>query len=71
MQAVCWVVLWLQLKKDLTAHLSCSLDVFGDKWSLLIIMDLMFNKKCTCGGFLKSEEGIATQNKAAANNALY
>lgn len=40
--------------------ISCSLDIWGDKWSLLIIRDLMFNKKCTYGDFLKSEEGIAT-----------
>ena len=40
--------------------ISCSLDIWGDKWSLLIIRDLMFSKQCTYGDFLKSEEGIAT-----------
>lgn len=40
--------------------ISCTLDVFGDKWSLLIIRDLLFAKECTYGNFLKSEEGIAT-----------
>lgn len=39
---------------------SCSLDVWGDKWSLLIIRDLMNAKQCTYGDFLKSAEGIAT-----------
>ena len=39
---------------------SCSLDVWGDKWSLLIIRDLMYAKQCTYGDFLKSPEGIAT-----------
>lgn len=39
---------------------SCSLDVWGDKWSLLIIRDLMDAKQCTYGDFLKSPEGIAT-----------
>jgi DNA-binding HxlR family transcriptional regulator len=39
---------------------SLSLDVWGDKWSLLIIRDLMFAKECTYGDFLKSPEGIAT-----------
>ena len=39
---------------------SCSLDVWGDKWSLLIIRDLMYAKQCTYGDFLKSAEGIAT-----------
>ena len=40
--------------------LSCFLDILGDKWSLLIIRDLIFNKKSTFGDFLKSGEGIAT-----------
>ena len=40
--------------------ISCSLDIWGDKWSLLIIRDLMFAKECTYGDFLKSAEGIAT-----------
>ena len=39
---------------------SCSLDIWGDKWSLLIVRDLMFAKECTYGDFLKSAEGIAT-----------
>lgn len=39
---------------------SCSLDVWGDKWSLLIIRDLMNAKQCTYGDFLKSAEGMAT-----------
>ncbi len=37
-----------------------SLDIFGDKWSLLIIRDLVFFEKNTYGDFLKSPEGIAT-----------
>ena len=44
---------------------SCSLDVWGDKWSLLIIRDLMFAKQSTYGDFLKSGEGIATNILAA------
>ncbi len=40
--------------------ISNSLDVWGDKWSLLIIRDLIFNKKCTYKDFLNAEEGIAT-----------
>ncbi|MFD0990259.1 winged helix-turn-helix transcriptional regulator [Mariniflexile jejuense] len=39
---------------------SSSLDVWGDKWSLLIVRDLIFAKQCTYGDFLKSEEKIAT-----------
>lgn len=39
---------------------SCSLDIWGDKWSLLIVRDLMSAKECTYGDFLKAPEGIAT-----------
>jgi DNA-binding HxlR family transcriptional regulator len=35
-------------------------EIFGDRWSLLIIRDIVFNGKKTYGEFLKSEEGIAT-----------
>ena len=40
--------------------ISCSLDIWGDKWSLLIVRDLMDAKQCTYGDFLKSPEKIAT-----------
>ena len=50
--------------------ISCSLDIWGDKWSLLIIRDLMFAKQCTYGDFLKSPEGIATNILASRLQAL-
>ena len=40
--------------------ISTTLDVLGDKWTLLIIRDLMFGGKRTYGEFLQSEEKIAT-----------
>ena len=40
--------------------ISCSLDVFGDKWSLLIIRDIMLREKMSFSEFLASEEKIAT-----------
>ncbi|SEW51563.1 winged helix-turn-helix transcriptional regulator [Chitinophaga arvensicola] len=40
--------------------ISCSLDVFGDKWSLLIIRDIMLREKVSYSEFLQSEEKIAT-----------
>lgn len=40
--------------------ISCSLDVFGDKWSLLIIRDIMLRGKMSYSEFLQSEEKIAT-----------
>jgi len=52
-------------KKRSECPISCSLDVWGDKWSLLIIRDLMMLKQCTYGDFLKSEEKIATNILAA------
>ncbi len=44
---------------------SASLDIFGDKWSLLIMRDMIFYNKSTYGDFLKSEEKIATNILAA------
>jgi len=35
-------------------------ETFGDKWSLLIVRDLMFKKKKYYGEFLKSDEKIST-----------
>ena len=40
--------------------ISFSLDIFGDKWSLLIIRDIMFKGKRNYGEFSDSEEKIAT-----------
>ena len=40
--------------------ISSSLDIFGDKWSLLIVRDLMLHKSRTYGDFTKSAEKIAT-----------
>jgi len=40
--------------------ISCSLDVFGDKWSLLIIRDIMLRGKLSYSEFLESEEKIAS-----------
>lgn len=36
------------------------LEIFGDKWSLLIVRDIVFAGKRTYGEFLRSEEGFAT-----------
>tara|TARA_Y100000996_G_C22161040_1_gene494569 strand:- start:87 stop:494 length:408 start_codon:yes stop_codon:yes gene_type:complete len=40
--------------------LSCALDVLGDKWSLLIIRDMLHFKKKTFKDFFASNENIAT-----------
>lgn len=50
--------------------ISGSLEMWGDKWSLLIIRDLMFYGKNTYGDFLKSDEKISTNILAARLLAL-
>lgn len=40
--------------------ISTALDIFGDKWSLLIIRDMVFKGKNTYGDFINSDEKIAT-----------
>lgn len=37
-----------------------ALEIIGDKWSLLIIRDMMFENKCYFREFLQGEEKIAT-----------
>ena len=40
--------------------ISTTLEILGDRWTLLIIRDLMFSGKRTYGEFLQSQEKIAT-----------
>ena len=40
--------------------ISYALDLFGDKWTLLIIRDMLFKRKRRYSEFAKSEERIAT-----------
>ena len=49
-------------KEDVRSHCSVNygLEIFGDKWSLLIVRDIVFAGKKTYGEFLNSEEGFAT-----------
>ena len=49
-------------KEDLRSHCAVNygVELFGDRWSLLIIRDIVFAGKKTYGEFLRSEEGIAT-----------
>lgn len=47
-------------KKRSDCPISCSLDIFGDKWSLLILRDIMLRGKSSYSEFLQSEEKIAT-----------
>lgn len=58
------------LKSRFYCPFSLALNVFGDKWSLLIIRDMAFFGKDTYGDFLKSFEGIATNILAARLSML-
>ena len=49
-----------QNKRRSDCPISFALAIFGDKWTLLIVRDLMFKGKAHYGDFLESEEGIAT-----------
>jgi DNA-binding HxlR family transcriptional regulator len=49
-------------KDELRSHcpINFALEIFGDRWSLLILRDMVFRGKRTYGEFLASEEGFAT-----------
>ena len=49
-----------ELKQRSTCPISSSLDVLGDKWTLLILRDMVFAGKSAYGQFLQSAEKIAT-----------
>lgn len=48
------------IKKRSKCPISFTLDFIGDKWSLLIVRDLLLKDKCFYGDFLNSPEGMAT-----------
>lgn len=50
--------------------ISYSLDILGDKWTLLILRDMMFANKSSYGEFLQSDEKIATNILADRLNLL-
>jgi len=47
-------------KRRSDCPISYALDLFGDKWSLLVMRDILFRQKTHYREFLGSEEGIAT-----------
>ena len=49
---------WPRQRSD--CPISSALDIFGDRWSLLVMRDLLFRNKLHYRDFLASEEGIAT-----------
>lgn len=60
----------MKTKKRSDCPVSNSLEIWGDKWSLLIVRDLMDAKACTYGDFLKAPEGIATNILASRLQGL-
>ncbi|HEY4197848.1 MAG TPA: helix-turn-helix domain-containing protein [Mucilaginibacter sp.] len=50
--------------------ISFSLDILGDKWTLLILRDMIFVGKSSYNEFLQSQEKIATNILAARLNIL-
>jgi DNA-binding HxlR family transcriptional regulator len=50
----------VQVKRRSTCPISSALDIFGDKWSLLVLRDLLFREKKHYREFHSSEEGVAT-----------
>jgi DNA-binding HxlR family transcriptional regulator len=53
-----------------TCPISTALDLIGDRWTLLVIRDLMFAGKRHFREFLQSEEAIASNVLATRLNAL-
>jgi DNA-binding HxlR family transcriptional regulator len=53
------------MKKRSGCPIDFALDVFGDRWTLLVIRDLVFVGKCRFTQFADSPEGIASNILAA------
>ena len=49
-----------QIKRKSDCPINFGLEIFGDKWTFLIVRDLMFKDKHYYGEFVQSEEKIAT-----------
>lgn len=49
-----------ELQRRSDCPISYALDLFGDKWTLLIIRDMLFKQKRRFGQFAESEEKIST-----------
>jgi len=47
-------------KRQSGCPLAFGLDTFGDRWSLLVIREMMLKGRKTYGDFLEADEGIAT-----------
>jgi DNA-binding HxlR family transcriptional regulator len=59
-----------EIKQRSECPISYSLDLLGDKWTLLILRDMVFANKTSYGEFLQSDEKIATNILADRLNIL-
>ena len=59
-----------EIKRRSDCPVSFALDIFGDKWTLIILRDLLIKGKKTFGEFLSSKEKIATNILADRLNTL-
>jgi DNA-binding HxlR family transcriptional regulator len=52
----------INMKRTKRSHcpIAFALDIFGDKWSLLVLRDLLFKGKSHYSEFLDAEEGVST-----------
>jgi len=57
-------------KRRSNCPISYALDMFGDKWTLIVVRDMMFKGKQRYGEFLSSPERIATNILADRLQAL-
>src|SRR3954466_13873365 len=48
------------IEKRSDCPISCTMDLVGDKWSLLIIRDMLYLGKTSYNEFLSSKEAIST-----------
>jgi DNA-binding HxlR family transcriptional regulator len=60
MQVTKLIVLVMPQLKRSPCPVACTLDLIGDRWTLLVIRDMMFFGKQRFEAFLESPEGIST-----------
>ena len=53
-------MIYMKKNRRSDCPISFAMDTFGDKWSLLIIRDMMFNGKKYYGEFVEADEKIST-----------
>lgn len=54
----------MSIKEKSTCPINLSLEVMGDRWTLLIIRDMMFAGKRHFREFLQSDEGVSSRTLA-------